>query len=105
MQEFPGGITNGNAWYTVHGSMQDYNYIMGNCMDLTLELNVKKHPDASELAALWIQNKDAFLDFAIAATFQGFRLLLKTTLSDEDKCFLEALFSTRIKSHYLQPSQ
>jgi len=72
-KEFPGGITNGNEWYPVYGSMQDYNYIMGNCMELTLELNERKYPDASQLKVLWQQNKHAFLDFAIAAAFQGFR--------------------------------
>ena len=39
VQEFPrGGTTNGAAWYPIYGSMQDWNYIVGGCMELTLEL-------------------------------------------------------------------
>lgn len=46
---------------------------MGNCMELTLELSELKHPHVSELPSLWEDNKEAFLDFAIAAAFRGFR--------------------------------
>lgn len=84
LKEFAGGITNGNAWYPVHGGMQDYNYVMGNCLELTLELSVKKKPHASELPVLWEQNKNAFLDFAIAAAFECFRS--RFTLIGERKC-------------------
>jgi hypothetical protein len=39
LQQFlEGGITNGAAWYTVYGSIQDWLYIMGDQMHLTLEL-------------------------------------------------------------------
>ena len=53
--------------------MQDFNYIMGNCMELTLELSEDKHPDPLELGILWEQNKNAFLDFAISTTLRSFR--------------------------------
>ncbi|EFN60129.1 hypothetical protein CHLNCDRAFT_49638 [Chlorella variabilis] len=37
--EFPnGGTTNGANWYPIYGSMQDWNYVVGHCLELTLEL-------------------------------------------------------------------
>lgn len=54
---FPDGITNGAAWYSIHGSMQDYNYLYSGCMDLTLELSCTKHPAAEELESFWSENK------------------------------------------------
>ena len=39
LQEFPnGGTTNGANWYPIYGSMQDWNYVVGHCLELTLEL-------------------------------------------------------------------
>jgi Zinc carboxypeptidase len=38
VSRFEGGITNGAAWYTVFGGMQDWLYLMGDQMHLTLEL-------------------------------------------------------------------
>ncbi|RZB41385.1 carboxypeptidase D-like, partial [Asbolus verrucosus] len=55
--EFEGGITNGAAWYPFSGGMQDYNYAMRGCMELTLEISCCKYPDAKNLAKFWEQNK------------------------------------------------
>ena len=42
-QEFPnGGTTNGANWYPIYGSMQDWNYVVGRCLELTLELRCGK---------------------------------------------------------------
>jgi hypothetical protein len=39
LQEFPdGGTTNGASWYPIYGSMQDWSYVVGHCLELTLEL-------------------------------------------------------------------
>ncbi|GMH44659.1 hypothetical protein BSKO_12611 [Bryopsis sp. KO-2023] len=70
-EEFEGGITNGNAWFTIHGGMQDWNYLAAGCMELTLELSVEKFPPPSTLAKAWDDNLDAMLDFAIEASFGG----------------------------------
>ncbi|UXI19556.1 hypothetical protein NH340_JMT05499 [Sarcoptes scabiei] len=58
---FENGITNGNAWYPVQGSMQDYNYIFGGCMELTLEISCCKHPNATNLLTYWNENKISML--------------------------------------------
>lgn len=38
--------------------MQDYNYWMHGCMELTLELSCCKYPSAEELPKMWEQNRD-----------------------------------------------
>ena len=43
--------------------MQDYNYIYGGCMELTLEVSCCKFPLANELATHWEANRDALVKF------------------------------------------
>lgn len=52
--------------------MQDYNYIVGDCFELTLELNEDKNPAASQLERLWNENKQAFVNFALVTALGGF---------------------------------
>lgn len=77
---FPGGITNGADWYPVRGNtctvltpawdpteeeiaggMQDYNYIHGGALELTLEVSCCKYPIASELRYFWELNRESML--------------------------------------------
>ena len=60
---FPNGITNGAAWYSVKGGMQDYNYITSNCFEITVEQGCYKYPYASALSGIWDDNKSAMLSF------------------------------------------
>lgn len=48
-EQFPGGVTNGNAWYPVYNGMQDWLYIATGCRALTLELSETKWPPAELL--------------------------------------------------------
>lgn len=80
--KFENGITNGNAWYPVRGSMQDYNYIFGGCMDVTLELSCCKHPDASNLYKHWNDNKIALLTFLTEA-HRGIKGTVKNSLTEQ----------------------
>lgn len=71
--EFPkGGITNGANWYPIYGSMQDWNYIVGSCMELTLEVSLKKWPREATLSELFEDNRKAMLDFIWRTTYGGF---------------------------------
>ncbi|XP_054258400.1 carboxypeptidase M-like isoform X2 [Macrosteles quadrilineatus] len=58
---FPGGITNGAAWYPLTGGMQDYNYQEHGCMEITLEISCCKFPKASELPKYWNDNREPLL--------------------------------------------
>ncbi|XP_039625734.1 carboxypeptidase M [Polypterus senegalus] len=62
-QTFPDGITNGFNWYPVEGGMQDYNYVWGQCFELTLELSCCKYPPSSQLEMFWQENKNALLAY------------------------------------------
>lgn len=64
--EFTHGITNGAAWYTVEGGVQDWLYRYLGCMDLTLEISSTDRPTASALTTLWDNNREAMLAYAEA---------------------------------------
>ena len=64
------GITNGADWYQVPGGMEDYNYLYGDCFEITIELTCCKYPEASKLKDEWENNKNALWEFTMAA-YQG----------------------------------
>eukprot|EP00803_Ostreobium_quekettii_P005885 evm.model.scf_4584.1 EVM.evm.TU.scf_4584.1 scf_4584:2989-6025(+) len=70
-KKFKDGITNGNAWYPVYGGMQDWNYLMGDCFEITLEISPNKWPPGETLGQLWIDNMDAFLTYPLVASLGG----------------------------------
>ena len=41
---FEGGMTNGAEWYPVYGGMQDYGYVHGGSLEVTVELGDDKWP-------------------------------------------------------------
>uniref|UniRef100_A0A7G3A8P8 Putative carboxypeptidase d n=1 Tax=Lutzomyia longipalpis TaxID=7200 RepID=A0A7G3A8P8_LUTLO len=60
---FPEGITNGASWYSVTGGMQDWSYLKGGAMELTLEVSCKKFPPSGEIEKFWEQNREALITY------------------------------------------
>jgi len=60
---FPGGITNGSAWYSVSGGMQDWHYRFMGAIDLTLEVSNIKSPGTGALSSLWEDNRAAMFAY------------------------------------------
>lgn len=61
--EFPGGITNGAAWYVVRGGMQDWSYFWHNDLQITLEVSHRKWPDYSEIPGFYRSNRDSMIEY------------------------------------------
>lgn len=60
---FPEGISNGAAWYSLYGGMQDWIYEHSSCMEITLELGCNQYPAANMLPQYWAYNKRALLNY------------------------------------------
>lgn len=50
--------------------MQDYNYVWGGVMEITLEMSCCKYPRAHRLPQFWADNKHALLKY-LGETHQG----------------------------------
>ena len=51
--------------------MQDWNYLAGQCMELTLELSQHKWPQPEQLPQLFEDNLPALLAFPMAGAYGG----------------------------------
>ena len=67
---FHEGITNGAEWYQVPGGMEDYNYLYGDCFEITIELTCCKYPYARELESEWILNRESLWNYSLES-YQG----------------------------------
>ena len=67
---FHEGITNGADWYQVPGGMEDYNYLYGDCFEITIELTCCKYPFARELEKEWNLNLESLWNYSLEA-YQG----------------------------------
>lgn len=61
--EFKNGIINGADWYTLGGSLQDYNYFRYGSLHYTVEVNCQKFVDETELTRLLSDNIPALYSY------------------------------------------
>ncbi|MBX3178014.1 MAG: carboxypeptidase regulatory-like domain-containing protein [Candidatus Hydrogenedentes bacterium] len=60
---FPGGVSNGSAWYSISGGMQDWQYRYAGMVNVTLEVSNIKAPASAALAGLWEENRAAMFAY------------------------------------------
>ncbi|MBM3316334.1 MAG: carboxypeptidase regulatory-like domain-containing protein [Candidatus Eisenbacteria bacterium] len=58
---FANGVVLGWVWYVVHGGFQDWAYHWRNEIHVTIEQSNTKWPSATQLPALWDNNREAML--------------------------------------------
>lgn len=97
--EFDQGITNGAAWYSITGSMQDWNYAFTSNIELTAEIGNTKWPAASTLDTYWDQNRESLLSF-IEYSQRG----IKGTVQSAAGMGLEAEISIAGEGRYIRSS-
>ncbi len=61
--QFSNGITNGSAWYTLLGGLQDWSYRFLGSLHVTIELSVTKWPSANTLDSYWANNQASMLAY------------------------------------------
>lgn len=79
---FAQGITNGNEWFKVLGSMQDYQYRFGLAPGMLMELSLPKIPPSSALPGLWDDNRESMLQYA-EASHTGVRGIVTDAISGD----------------------
>ncbi|KAL0892130.1 hypothetical protein ABMA27_015331 [Loxostege sticticalis] len=83
-----GGVTNGAAWYSLKGGMQDFNYLATNAFEITLELGCEKYPHAKDLSKEWERNREALLAYLWKA-----HIGVKGIVSDDSGFIQNAIIS------------
>lgn len=63
-QDFDNGITNGAAWYVIHGGLQDWSYVWHGTHEVTVEIWNDFKPEApAVLDTIWANNRDAVMAY------------------------------------------
>ncbi|MCO6438228.1 MAG: ankyrin repeat domain-containing protein [Phycisphaerae bacterium] len=66
------GITNGAAWYSTMGGLQDWGYRYMNSLQTVIELSLNKQPPSTDIPLYWNNNRDAMFAYA-EWTLEGIR--------------------------------
>lgn len=61
--EFYQGISNGAAWYSITGGMEDWCYRYLSCNDVIIEISNDYQPPSSQIPYYWDDNRDSMLSY------------------------------------------
>jgi murein tripeptide amidase MpaA len=78
MTGYDDGITNGGAWYVIHGGRQDYMNWYMNSREVTIEISDTKLLPPAQLPAHWEYNKRSFFNY-MESIFYGVRGIVTDT--------------------------
>lgn len=112
MTDLNNGITNGAAWYIIHGGRQDYYNYYQRCRECTIEISATKLLPPAQLPTYWTYNFKSFLNYIQkclyglrgivkdSATGLPVKALVKTVGHDTDN---SEIYSDSITGHYVRP--
>ncbi|KAK7871867.1 hypothetical protein R5R35_006452 [Gryllus longicercus] len=62
-KKFANGTINGAEWLSKKGTMQDFNYVIHGCMELSLVISCCRYPHPADLSIYWKDNREPMLKF------------------------------------------
>jgi hypothetical protein len=90
MNEYDDGITDGGAWYVIHGGRQDYMNWFMKSREVTIEISDIHLLPPAQLPAHWEYNRRSFLNY-IESIFYGVRGIVTDTAGNALNAMVKVL--------------
>lgn len=100
-EQFDKGMTNGAAWYSLRGTLQDYGYIGRGIMEVTLEMGCEKTVHSQQTMAIYGQNKQSLFDF-LWHTYTGFHGIVTNSMTYQPVENAEIFITACTKTNQLE---
>ncbi|WP_411844758.1 M14 family zinc carboxypeptidase [Roseibacillus persicicus] len=98
---FENGISNGAAWFSIDGGMQDWNYRYLSCNEITMEISNQFIPPQSQIPQFWTENRDSMM-----AYLETVHLGIRGVITDGDTgepVFAKVLVEGNTQAVYTDP--
>ncbi|MFC0018197.1 M14 family zinc carboxypeptidase [Roseibacillus persicicus] len=98
---FENGISNGAAWFSIDGGMQDWNYRYLSCNEITMEISNQFIPPQSQIPQFWTENRDSMM-----AYLEAVHLGIRGVITDGDTgepVFAKVLVEGNTQAVYTDP--